>query len=64
VAQPGDRPDPVPDEVWDAAARHYSEPQLAALVVAIAVINMANRVNVTTRQISGEWTAHIRFSPS
>jgi alkylhydroperoxidase family enzyme len=59
VAQPGDRRDPVPDEVWDAAARHYSEPQLAALVVAIAVTNMANRVNVTTRQISGEWTAHI-----
>jgi RNA polymerase sigma factor (sigma-70 family) len=34
-----DRPDPVPDEVWDEAARHYSEPQLAALVVAIATIN-------------------------
>ena len=54
-----DRSDPVPDEVWEAAARHYNEAQLAALVVAIAVINMFNRVNVTTRQISGEWTAHI-----
>jgi AhpD family alkylhydroperoxidase len=50
-----DRPDPVPDEVWDEAARHYSEPQLAALVVAIASINAFNRVNATTRQISGEW---------
>jgi AhpD family alkylhydroperoxidase len=52
-----DRPDPVPDEVWDDAARHYTEPQLAALVVAIAAINAFNRVNVTTRQISGEWVA-------
>jgi AhpD family alkylhydroperoxidase len=50
-----DRPDPVPDEVWDEAARHYSEPQLAALVVAIATINAFNRVNAATRQITGEW---------
>jgi AhpD family alkylhydroperoxidase len=54
-----DRPDPVPDEVWDEAARHYSEPQLAALVVAIAAINAYNRLNAATRQISGEWVARI-----
>src|ERR1051326_1433769 len=29
-----DRPDPVPDEVWDDAARHYDDAQLAALVLA------------------------------
>jgi AhpD family alkylhydroperoxidase len=52
-----DRPDPVPNEVWDEATRHYSEPQLAALVVAIATINAYNRVNATTRQISGAWIA-------
>ena len=23
-----DRPDPVPDEIWDEAARHYDEPRL------------------------------------
>ena len=54
-----DRPDPVPDEVWDEAARHFSEPQLAALVVAIAAINAFNRLNATTRQITGEWVAHL-----
>ncbi len=54
-----DRPDPVSDEVWDEAARHYSEPQLAALVVAIATINAYNRLNATTRQIAGKWTAKI-----
>ena len=26
-----DRPDPVPDDVWENAARHYNETQLAAL---------------------------------
>jgi AhpD family alkylhydroperoxidase len=52
-----DRPDPVPDEVWDNAARHYDDAQLAALVLAIAAINAWNRLNVTTRQISGDWVA-------
>jgi AhpD family alkylhydroperoxidase len=54
-----DRPDPVPDEVWDEAARHYTEPQLAALVVAIATINAFNRANVATRQITGDWVDRI-----
>src|SRR5436305_6236568 len=50
-----DRPDPVPDEVWDEAARHYDESQLAGLVIAIAGINVWNRLNVATRQPAGEW---------
>ena len=51
-----DRPDPVPDEIWDDAARHYDESALAALVLAIANINVWNRLNVATRQVTGEWT--------
>jgi AhpD family alkylhydroperoxidase len=54
-----DRPDPVPDEVWDEAARHYDEAQLAALVLSIATINAWNRLNVATRQITGEWVAQL-----
>ena len=54
-----DNPDPVSDEVWDEAARHYGEPQLAALVVAIAAINAFNRLNATTRQITGAWVDQI-----
>lgn len=50
-----DRPDPVPDDVWNEAAAHYDEAQLAALVVAIATINAFNRINAATRQISGDW---------
>jgi AhpD family alkylhydroperoxidase len=45
-----DRPDPVPDAVWDEAARHYDEQALAALVVEIGAINVWNRLNVATRQ--------------
>ena len=50
-----DRPDPVPDEIWDAAAAHYDEKQLAAIVLAIAVANLFNRINATTRQVAGAW---------
>ena len=50
-----DRSDPIPDEVWEEAARHYDERQLAGLVLAIAVINAWNRINATTGQITGEW---------
>jgi len=38
------------------AARHYDEPQLATLVLTIALTNFWNRVNITTRQVAGEWT--------
>lgn len=48
-----DRSDPVPDDVWEDAARHFDEPQLAALVTAIAQINVWNRINVATRQVAG-----------
>ena len=54
-ARLSDREDPVPDEVWEDAARHYDEQALAALVLAIANINVWNRLNVTTRQIAGAW---------
>jgi AhpD family alkylhydroperoxidase len=49
-----DQSDPVPDDVWDEAARHYDEQELGALVLAIASINVWNRLNVTTRQVAGQ----------
>jgi AhpD family alkylhydroperoxidase len=53
VTRLSDRPDPVPDEIWDEAARHYDEPALAALILSIATTNVFNRLNVTTRQVAG-----------
>ena len=54
-----DNPGSVSDEIWDEAARHYSEQELAALVIAIAVINAYNRVNASTAQPAGPWTEQI-----
>jgi AhpD family alkylhydroperoxidase len=51
-----DRSDPVPDDVWNEAAKHFDEPALSALVVQIASINLWNRLNIITKQIAGEWT--------
>ena len=48
-----DRSDPVSDEVWAEASRHYDEKGLASLVLSIAAVNAFNRVNVTTRQVAG-----------
>jgi AhpD family alkylhydroperoxidase len=56
VTRLSDRPDPVPDEIWEEAARHYDERALASLILAIAAINVWNRLNVATRQVAGEWT--------
>jgi len=36
----------VPDDVYDAVIAHFSESELAQLTLAIAVINMWNRLNV------------------
>ena len=48
-----DRADPVPDEIWEEAARHYDEPALAVLIIEIALINVFNRLNVTVRYPAG-----------
>jgi AhpD family alkylhydroperoxidase len=50
-----DQTDPVPDDVWSEATKHYDEPALAALVMQIALINAFNRVNTATRQVPGAW---------
>jgi AhpD family alkylhydroperoxidase len=53
VTRLADKSDPVPDTVWDEAARHYDEKALAALLLAISVTNVFNRFNVATRQVAG-----------
>jgi AhpD family alkylhydroperoxidase len=48
-----DQPDPVPDEVWDEAAEHFDEKQMAGLVLWVATTNLFNRLNATTKQPAG-----------
>jgi AhpD family alkylhydroperoxidase len=49
-----DRADQVPDAIWDAAAEHFDEEQLGALVLDIATANLWNRLNIATQQVVGE----------
>jgi AhpD family alkylhydroperoxidase len=55
ITRLSDHTEPVPDEIWNEAAQHYDEPALAALIIAIANINVWNRLNVATKQVAGEW---------
>jgi AhpD family alkylhydroperoxidase len=55
VTRLSDRADPVSDEVWQDARRHYDDPALAALIISIGVINVWNRLNATVKQVAGAW---------
>lgn len=55
VTRLSDRSNPVPDEIWNEAAQHYDETGLASLLLWIATTNVWNRVNVSTKQVAGEW---------
>jgi AhpD family alkylhydroperoxidase len=55
VTRIADREDPVPDAIWNEAAKHYKEPALAALIISIAQINVWNRLAVAAGSVVGEW---------
>ena len=55
VTRLSDREDPVPDAIWAEAARQYDEKGLAALILAIAGINVWNRLNASVGQVVGDW---------
>jgi AhpD family alkylhydroperoxidase len=46
----------VPDEVYERAAKHFEEAELAQLIAAITVINAWNRFGVTCRKTPGHYT--------
>jgi AhpD family alkylhydroperoxidase len=49
-----DRAEQVPDVIWDAAAEHFDETPLGALILDIATVNLWNRLNIATQQVVGE----------
>jgi alkylhydroperoxidase family enzyme len=55
VTRLSDREDPVPDEVWDEASRHYNERELGALVMQIGLVNLWNRVNLAAKEEPTQW---------
>ncbi|MEU2621247.1 carboxymuconolactone decarboxylase family protein [Streptomyces sp. NPDC007157] len=46
----------VPDHVYERAAKHFEEAELAQLIAAITVINAWNRFGVTCRLVPGHYT--------
>ncbi|ANJ09113.1 carboxymuconolactone decarboxylase family protein [Streptomyces sp. BPPL-273] len=46
----------VPDAVYERAAAHFDEPELAQLIAAITVINAWNRFGVSCRLTPGHYT--------
>ncbi|NUK01750.1 carboxymuconolactone decarboxylase family protein [Streptomyces lunaelactis] len=46
----------VPDEVYEKAAKHFADTELAHLIAAITVINAWNRFGVTARLVPGHYT--------
>ncbi|MGW7417805.1 carboxymuconolactone decarboxylase family protein [Streptomyces sp. NPDC054863] len=44
----------VTDEIWDAAADHFTEEQLGAITLEIAMTNFFNRLNRTVREQAGK----------
>src|SRR6266487_905672 len=53
VTRLADRADPVPDEIYNEAAKYYDEKGLSAIILMIAMTNLFNRLNATTRQVAG-----------
>ncbi|MEU6720509.1 carboxymuconolactone decarboxylase family protein [Nonomuraea sp. NPDC046802] len=44
----------VTDEIWDAAAAHFDEKQLSAIILNVAMTNFFNRINRTVREQAGK----------
>jgi AhpD family alkylhydroperoxidase len=53
VTRIADCGDPVPDAIWDEAAKHFEPEALGAIVLTIGIINTWNRLNVATKQVAG-----------
>ncbi|TDD57799.1 carboxymuconolactone decarboxylase family protein [Kribbella antibiotica] len=48
-----DRAEAVSDATWAAAAEHFDEQQLAAIILMIGLTNMFNRLNAVTKAPAG-----------
>ena len=53
ITRIADQTDPVPDAIWEEAARHYDEQGLATLVLLTSTANLFTRLGTATRQGAG-----------
>lgn len=58
-----DQPEAVTDEIWETATKHYTEEQLAAILLTIGMTNLFNRFNAATKQVAGAtWLSVARMT--
>ena len=53
VMNPEDETDPVPDRIWDQAAKHFDQKELAALLLSAVLANAVDRLSTSTRRSKG-----------
>ncbi|GLZ30570.1 alkyl hydroperoxide reductase AhpD [Lentzea sp. NBRC 105346] len=53
VTRLADQAEPVSDELWQEASKHFGEKELGALLISISAINVWNRLNAATKQVAG-----------
>ncbi|MFJ9059834.1 MULTISPECIES: carboxymuconolactone decarboxylase family protein [unclassified Streptomyces] len=46
----GNEKDPVPDEVWAEATKHFKDQELGAILLSVGTVNLWNRLHVAIRQ--------------
>lgn len=63
ITRIADQADPIPDAIWNEAARHYNEQGLATLVLLTSTANLFTRLGTVTQQRTGvperERNAHL-----
>ena len=47
----------IPDDLYNAVRKHFNEKELADLTLAIATINLWNRLNIAARTDAGTYQA-------
>jgi AhpD family alkylhydroperoxidase len=48
-------PEGISDEVYDRLRSHFSDPQIAELTIAVGLINLWNRLNISMQPVPGSY---------
>lgn len=52
----------VPDEVFEEVKKHFSEKEIVDLTLALAMINLWNRIAISLRAVPGHYRATVKSS--
>jgi AhpD family alkylhydroperoxidase len=54
----------VPDEVFEEVKKHFSEKEIVDLTLAVAMINLWNRVAISLRSVPGHYRSAVKSAAS